>query len=683
MPNYIFNKPINKIIHGGDYYPEQWLSYPEILAEDIKYMKQAGINEVTLGVFSWSMYEPKEGEFHFEWLKELMDTLYKNDIYTILATPSGARPAWLDEKYPEVMRVDGMGNRNRHSFRHNHCLSSPKFREKIGIINRQLAEKFSDHPGLLMWHISNEFGGECFCDECKAKFQNHLKEKFHNDIEELNHQWWTTFWSKRYNSFEQVMPPYHNGETCIMGLNLEWRRFTSKNFADYMSYEIDILRKYSKNPSVPVTTNMMGRFYDIDYSLLAEKIDTISWDSYPQFHNDYESYKDTMLKAAFDNSLMRCLKKDKPFMLMESAPGQVNWQQYNKLKRPGVHKQFAIQTIACGSDTVQYFQIRKSRGAAEQFHGAVIDHIGTNDTRVFKEVVETGEILKKLSCIEGSLAKNKAAIIFDWENWWALDNAGGLSNKTKKYDETCMDYYKKLLEMGVEADVITTRQSLKEYSLIIAPMLFLLNNGIAQKLKDFVSEGGILLGTYVTGYVNENCLCYLGGFPGDGLSDLFGIICEETDTLYPTDKNGIAFENQNISSENWKVRDYADLLRIKDAEILGKYTDDFYKGYAALTCKKYGKGKAYYQAARSSFDEMTQFFEILFKEAGIEKKEHPAGLEYHSRQTDKNIYEFYLNIGEEEITLENVKGINLMTGNKINHQVSLQPKEFIITSSAR
>ena len=171
MSKYIFGRPIGKLIHGGDYNPEQWLDRPDILKADIELMKKAGINEATLGVFSWSVYEPREGEFHFEWLKDTMDRLYENEIYSIVATPSGARPAWMDLKYPEVMRVDGMGIRNRHGMRHNHCLSSKVFREKTGIIDRKLAESIGSHPGLLMWHISNEFGGECFCDNCKNRFR--------------------------------------------------------------------------------------------------------------------------------------------------------------------------------------------------------------------------------------------------------------------------------------------------------------------------------------------------------------------------------------------------------------------------------------------------------------------------------------------------------------------------------
>lgn len=678
MKKYLFGKKINGIIHGGDYNPEQWLDYPEILEQDIKYMKQAGINEATIGVFSWAMYEPEEGIFHFEWLKKIMDNLYQNGIYTILATPSGARPVWLDQKYPEVMRVDPMGVRNRHGFRHNHCMSSEKYREKVRIIDRKLAEEVGDHPGLLMWHISNEFGGECYCDACKQKFQSYLREKYHNDIDELNHEWWTAFWSKRYTSFEQIEPPYANGEMAIMGLNLEWKRFTTRNFEEYMMVEIDTIRQYSANKNIPVTTNFMKRFWDIDYRVLADKIDAISWDSYPAFHNNQSSYAETMMESAFDHAIMRGMKKDRPFMLMESAPGKVNWMEYNKLKRPGVHEQFAIQAVACGSDTVQYFQWRKSRGAAEQYHGAVIDHIGTNDTRVYREVAATGEMLKKLACIEGSVMKNEVAIIFEWDNWWAIEGAGGFSRNTKKYDTTCQNYWTKLMELGVEADVISTKDSLDEYKLIIAPMLYMLKDDIVNKLKRFVRNGGILLGTYITGYVNENCLCYQGGFPGNGMSELFGIISEEIDTLYPTDKNGIKICCEELANTLWEVKDYAEILRVIDAKVLGYYESDFYKGTAALTCKEYGSGKAYYQAARCNLNGMDDFFVKMLSEARVEMKRVPLGIELHRRYDEHKVYDFYLNISDDEITLENICGKEVITGKNIQMNVTLEAKKSIV-----
>lgn len=679
MTDYITGRKLDKIVHGGDYNPEQWLDYPEVLKKDIEYMKQAGINEATLGVFSWAVYEPREGEFNFDWLRKIMDDLYANGIYTILATPSGARPAWLDAKYPEVMRADAKGIRNRHGFRHNHCLTSLRFREKIGIVDRKLAEAVGDHPGLLMWHISNEFGGECYCEACRDKFRDYLREKFDNDIDRLNHEWWTSFWSKHFNSFDEIDPPYENGEICIMGLNLEWKRFTTRNFAEYMAFEVDTVRKYSARKDVPVTTNFMKRFWDIDYRVLAKEADVISWDSYPQFHNDRESYRETMIDTAFDNAVMRSMKKDKPFMLMESAPAQVNWMEYNKLKRPGVHEQFAVQTIASGSDTVQYFQFRRSRGAAEQFHSAVIDQSGTADSRVFREVARTGEILKKLAPVEGSVMHNRAAVIFDWDNWWAIENAGGFGRYTKNYDKTCESYWIKLMEYGVEADVIAPEDSFEDYDLLIAPMLFLLKEGVADRLKRYVEKGGILLGTYISGYVNTNCLSFLGSLPGDGLSDLFGIAAEEIDSLYPSDRNRIIF-SQGASAE---VYDYAELLKVDDAEILGTYGEDFYKGGAALTCRFYGSGKAYYQAARCSMKDMDSFIERLLNDAEIEYMKLPEGLEYHRRENDESIFDFYLNTSEEDIRISVPEGMDMISGEAVSGEITIEPKGYLISSRPR
>ncbi|MBO7451883.1 MAG: beta-galactosidase trimerization domain-containing protein, partial [Clostridiales bacterium] len=339
--------------------------------------------------------------------------------------------------------------------------------------------------------------------------------------------------------------------------------------------------------------------------------------------------------------------------------------------------QFAVQTIACGSDSVQYFQMRKSRGAAEQFHGAVIDHIGTNDTRIFKEVKKTGETLRKLAEVEGSLKNNEVAIIFEWDNWWAVDGAGAFGHSTKKYDSTCRDYWVKLMEFGVEADVISTADELSDYKLIIVPMLFMLKDNIAGKLAEFVKDGGTVLITYISGYINENCLCYQGGFPGDGLHELLGVISEEIDTLYPADKNGIRISYKGLDTV-FEVKDYAEILRVKDAQILGTYTEDFYKDSAAITCKNYGNGKAYYQAARCSVDDLSDFIRILLEEAGIDTKDIPAGIEYHKRIGKNATYEFYLNLSSNSIELSNIEGINLMTGEQIRGSISLELREYLV-----
>lgn len=669
MERKILFPQIDGIMHGGDYNPEQWLDRPDILEEDIRLMKKAGMNCATLGVFSWSVYEPREGEFHFKWLTDIMDKLYANGIYTILATPSGARPAWLDMKYPEAMRVDSRGMRAHHGVRHNHCMSSPIFREKVRMIDTELIKAASAHPGLIMWHISNEFGGECYCPLCVKRFQSYLADKFDNDIEKLNSAWWTTFWSHRYNSFDQIEPPFEGGEYSIMGLNLEWKRFTTWNTTDFMKSEIALLK--TATPQIPVTTNFMHMYEGLDYRVMARELDVISWDSYPFLHNDYESLADTMTENSFEHAIMRSMKKDSPFMLMESAPGLVNWHDYNKLKRPGIHRLFSMQAVACGSDTVQYFQWRKGRGSYEQYHGAVIDHLGRSDTRIFKDVAELGSLLSSLGELRGSVIKSRAAVIFDWNCWWAINDMMGLAQSTKKYPETVFRAYRALLALGIDVDVISPDDDFTGYSLIVAPMLYMIDEKNARRLADFVQSGNTLAATYLTGYVDDNTLCYLGGFPGSVLKEVFGIVAEEIDTLYPSDCNHIDIAGGAV------VRDYAEILRtdLTDSsglEILGRYTDDFYAGTPAVTLNKYGRGRACYIGARIDDASFGRIMELLLTEAGISYNRLPGGIEYHEREYEGTRFAFYLNYNESAVTVNGVNGHDLISNEEINGDMVIE-----------
>lgn len=684
MTNKLFPQ-VGAFLHGGDYNPDQWLDRPDILAKDIELMKEAGINCVTLGVFAWATYEPTEGDFHFDWLEEIMDNLYKNGIYTILATPSGARPAWLDEKYPSAMRVDDMGIRARHGGRHNHCMTSPEYRKKVEILDTKLAERFSNHPGLLMWHISNELGGYCFCDSCKKEFQNWLKVRYENNIENLNHAWWTYFWSHRFNNFDQVDPPYKNGESCVMGLNLDWKRYTTWAATDFMNFEIDILRK--TNPKIPVTTNLMYLFWDYDYHELTKNLDVVSWDSYPEFHNDHESLSDTFADNAFNHAVYRSMKKDKPFMLMESVPGAVNWHETNKYKRPGIHKLFSLQAVGSGSDSVLYFQIRKSRGSSEQHHGAVIDHMGTNETRTFKSVAAIGDDLSKLSKVTGSLVKSRVAIIYDWDNRWAVDDARILAQETKKFERVCMDIYKELLHLGIDADIISSDYDFDSYDVIFAPMLYLLHDGMGDKLKAFVLRGGQLLSTYFTGYVDKNTLAYLGGFPGDGLSDLFGVISEEMDALYPSDENHMSFTDAGTKIydssrlDSIRVYEYQELLRLKGAKVLAEYTEDYLKGTPAMTVNECGNGKAYYVAARTAISDLEPVIVKMLSDANIDYRVFPCGVEYHKRVSDEGTFEFFMNMTDVSVSIDGVTGVDMLSKAKLDGSITIPAMDVVVVES--
>lgn len=385
-----------KLLHGGDYNPEQWLDYPEILEQDLAYFKKARINEVSLGMFSWAFLEPEEGVFRLERLKEVIDRLYENEIVVMLSTPTAARPRWMAEKYPEVLRVNAARERNLYGERHNHCYTSPVYREKTRIINTKLAEMFKDHPGVISWHISNEYGGECHCPLCQEAFRGWVKKKY-GTLERLNRAWNTGFWSHTYQSFDQVESPSPKGDSSLHGLNLDWKRFVTDQTADFVKWEIKALR--DAGAEQPSTINMMYNFTGLNYYKFADVIDFVSWDNYPTWHKEAETV--TAMDTGMQHDIMRSIQK-KPFYLMESCPSATNWQSVSKLKKPGMLQAASLQAVAHGSDSVLYFQMRQSRGASEKFHGAVIDHYGGSDTRVFREVTKVGVALEQLQEVNGS-----------------------------------------------------------------------------------------------------------------------------------------------------------------------------------------------------------------------------------------------------------------------------------------
>lgn len=657
--------------HGGDYNPDQWT--PDIWSEDMRLMKLANVNVVSVGIFSWTALEPEEGRFEFGWLDRIMDMLAENGVCAVLATPSGARPAWMSQKYPEVLRVRPDGNRNRHGLRHNHCMTSPVYREKVHIINTRLAERYKDHPALVLWHLSNEYGGMCHCNLCAAAFRDWLKNKYRT-LDALNHAWWTAFWSHTFTDWSQIEPPSPIGEPALHGLNLDWSRFVTDQTVDFMRHEIAALRVFT--PDVPVTTNFMGTYPVINYWKFAPHLDVISWDSYPQWHQDIPD-SERGANVAFVHDINRCLKGGKPFMLMESVPSTTNWFPRAKLKRPGMHLLSSLQAVAHGSDTVMYFQWRKGRGGPEKFHGAVVDHVGHEHTRVFRDVAEVGAVLQKLDAVVGTTTRPQVGLIYDWENKWALDGAEGPMRGEKGYLETCLNHYRAFWHRGIPVDVIDMEQDFSRYTLLVAPMLYMVRPGVAERIRAFVEAGGTFVTTYWSGIVDENDLCFLGGFPGP-LRPVLGIWAEEIDALPPQEENSLVPTQTNGLGLTgvYGVRDLCDLIHAETAEVLAVYRSDFYAGRPALTVNAYGKGRAYYIASRNEQRFQDDFYRRLCAEIGVRPvldSELPHSVNVHSRSDGAHEFIFVMNFSPDEtmLDLDNHPYTDMLTGESVSGRLSL------------
>lgn len=658
---------IHALLHGGDYNPDQWLHYPDILTRDVELMKAAGCNAMSIGIFAWATLEPEEGKYNFAWLDQVINHLYANGIYTVLATPSAARPAWMAEKYPEVLRVNADNRRILFSARHNHCYSSPIYRDKVRAINTALAERYAHHPAVIMWHISNEYGGACYCDLCKENFRKWLQKKY-GTLEALNHAWWSYFWSKNFMSWDQINPPMDNGEHDLQGLILDWKRFVTDMTVDFMKAEVEPLKKI--NPDLPVTTNMMGFYDGLNYFKFKDVCDVISWDNYPDWHRDDDT--ELAIDTAMTHDLMRSIKPGHPFLMMESCPGAVNWKEYAKVKRPGMHELSSLQAVARGSDSVQYFQWRKGRGGSEKFHGAVVGHIGSDDTREFRQVAALGARMKGLSRLTGSPFESKAALIVDTENRWAIDALQGLIKKDKGFLKEVRKHYAPLFRAGVNTDLIDEESDFSRYKLLVAPMLYMLRAGVAEKLKAYVENGGTLVMTYWSGIVNDTDLCYLGGFPGDGLDKLCGVAQEEIDTLYPQDSNRASVVSAPETAgfaESYEIKDYQEVIHPTTAKVLAYYQNDYTAGMPAFTVNHCGKGKVYYIAAAFEEDFYTALYGNLIRENGLRSLdvELPTGVYMSERMCEDNVACYILqNYNTEDKTISLPREMTFLeTGEKL------------------
>jgi len=657
----VLSDKLPKIWYGGDYNPEQW-DDPRIWDEDIRMFKLAGIDVATLNVFSWAMIQPDETTYNFEFLDATINRLYENGIHTCLATSTGAHPAWMAKKYPDILRVDYHGRKRKFGGRHNSCPNSPTYRRFAPLLAEKLAERYRDHPAIVAWHVSNEYGGYCYCERCEAAFREWLKKRY-GTLENLNKAWNTRFWGHTFYDWDEIVAPnelseeWNGNRTNFQGISIDYRRFQSDSLLECFKLEYDAIKKHT--PHIPVTTNLMGTYPELDYFKWAKHMDVVSWDNYPAI--------DTPVSfTAMTHDLMRGLKSGQPFMLMEQTPSQQNWQPYNSLKRPGVMRLWSWQAVARGADTVMFFQLRRSVGACEKFHSAVIEHVGHEHTRVFREVAELGRELKMLGDrILDARVEAKVAIVYDWENRWAVSLSSGPSIALD-YLKEVHNYYDALYRRNIQVDMIGVDEPLDRYDIVIAPVLYMVKTGYAAKLEAFVARGGTFVTTFFSGIVDERDIVRTGGYPGE-LRRLLGIWAEEIDALPPDRKNRIVMTKPYGELEGeYECSLLYDLIHPEGAETIAVYGDDFYAGMPVVTVNRFGAGRAWYVASSPDGEFLERFLGTLCAEKKIRPlvKAAPEGVECSRRVKDGRGFLFLLNHNAEakEVELHEGRYTDLLTG---------------------
>jgi beta-galactosidase len=639
---------------GGDYNPEQWPA--EAHAEDRTLMREAGVDLVTLGVFSWAWLQPGPDRWDFGWLDEQMDALHAADIRVDLATATASPPAWLTQRHPEMLPVTQDGRTLSPGGRQAFCPSSPVYREHALALCTALAERYRDHPALALWHVSNELGchnARCYCDVSAAAFRTWLRERYDDDVARLNHAWGTAFWSQRYDDFEQVLPPRVAPTHANPTQQLDFLRFSSDQLLDNFVVERDVLHRLS--PGVPVTTNfmVMRQTMEMDYLRWGRELDVVSNDHY-LIAAEAGGHRE----LAFSADLTRGTADGRPWLLMEHSTSAVNWQPRNRAKKPGEMIRNSLAHVARGADAVLFFQWRASRAGAEKFHSGLLPHAGT-DTRQWREVVELSRIFDAVEECAGSAPRNQAAILFDYEAWWGceLDSHPSID---VRYRDRAEDLHRALTAQGVGVDVVHPSADLTSYDLVVVPTLYLVSDEAVAALTAAAEAGATVVVTYFSGIVDESDHIRLGGYPG-AFRDLLGVRTTEFLPLLAGESVQVeGLGDGAVSADTW-----AEDLELAGAEALATYVDGPAAGLPAVTRREVGEGRAWYVATRLDAAGTDRLVERLVADAGLEQLPGASDVvEVTRRVGDDASWLFVINHGDEEAEVP-VHGVELVTGREL------------------
>jgi len=579
------NRPV--VFFGADYYPEQW---PEDRwPEDARLMEEAGFNVVRLAEFAWSKMEPRPAKFDFNWLDRLLEILQSHGISAVLGTPTASPPPWLMAGNPDIFRVREDGRRVTYGNRCEYCPNAPAYRKYVRRIVTAMAKHFANHPAVIGWQIDNEMGERCFCPECQARFQEWLR-KCHGSLKALNTAWGTNFWSHVYNNWKEIPVPLTTGGSPNPGLALDFRRFVSDSYVAYQQLQVDILRETC--PHHFITNNFMGFGYEgLDYFELARPLDHVSWDNYPFGFWHKEFPRDNAGGLALGHDAMRGLKQ-KNFWVMEQQAGPSGWETLSPSPRPGQLRLWAYQAIAHGADGVVFFRWRTARYGTEQYWHGLLDHHGQPGRR-YAEIKQMGAELQKIGkLVQGSSVKANVAILQSYDSRFAFQVQP--NNAQFNFGEHVRHLHQALFSTNVGVDVLAPDADLTGYKLVIVPALHILTEPIVANLKSYVQEGGILVVTPRTGVKDDNNAVVDQPLPGL-LSEVCGVMVAEYDCLLAGITQSVKFTLPELKAlDPVPARIWCDILEPAGAQVLARYTDDYYANQAAITLNDFGKGQAIY-----------------------------------------------------------------------------------------
>ncbi|MEU6273758.1 beta-galactosidase [Streptomyces populi] len=653
------------IAYGGDYNPEQWPR--EVWHEDVRLMREAGVNLVTVGVFSWSRIQPRPGVHDWSLHDEVLDLLHDNGIAVDLATPTAAPPPWFTRKHPDARPVTASGTRLAHGSRQVFCPSSPAYAEAADALVGELATRYGDHPALAMWHVHNEWGNHnalCYCDNSADAFRRWLQDRY-KSLDVLNDSWGTDFWSQRYGDWEEIDPPRETTAFRNPGQELDYLRFSSDALLGRHLAETAVLRRVA--PGVPITTNVMGTLEKkVDGHAFAAECDLVSVDHYLPAADPY-GHVDLALNA----DLARGMAAGRPWLLMEHSTSAVNWQPVNVAKQPGEARRNTLTHLARGADGLMFFQWRQSRAGAEKWHSAMLPHAGT-EGRVWKEVSALGAELAHLGEVTGTRVHGDVAVLFDWHSWWALELQARPSDQFR-YLDAVRDWYEALWSMNITCDVLSPGADLTPYRAVVAPNLYLLSDDDTDNITQYVRQGGHLAVGCFSGVVDDCDRVRPGGHPG-ALRDVLGLVVDEFLPLRPSDRARL--------EDGTDARQWVERIEPRGCTTVRRFADTADGGPArggpAVTRHAFGRGTAWYAGGRLSARSLRDVVREVCERAHVTPVvAAPPGLEAVRRTGHRHSYLFLINHTRDTVGVA-VAGVGLAGAEVTDGQAVVPPGGVVV-----
>jgi beta-galactosidase GanA len=665
--NYIGDK---KLYYGAAYYPEGWDL--KTLEEDIKYMKEANINVVRMAEFAWSQMEPREGEFHFEWLHKVIEKLHANGIDVVLGTPTATPPAWMSEKYPQIYQVNSKGVRKTHGARRNCSYTSKIYREKSRIIIEKMAREFGDKPGVIGWQTDNEFHLSFdYSEETEVMWHEWLKEAY-GSIDALNRLWGTELWSQEYNSFSQVPMPrdyiWHHPS-----LRMAWIQFTNKQIDDFQDIHIEAIRKYS---DLPITHDgMPGQ--ETDYERLFDDLDFMAVNNYHSF----EAYD--RIQSNYD----RMRGYDKGYhWLFETAPNYSGGGKKGQtwfLHQPEGSMHAAIwMNYALGGQGTMFWLWRQHWAGQEMTHGSFISSWGKPAAN-FQELKKMGAELRQTSdyLMNAPVEQAKAAIFWSHNNaaWFEIEE---YANGIDYYNDWTYRFYRPIADAYIHRDVINPGQSLEPYKLLFAPMMPRIRDELRTRLEQWVKDGGILVLGPMSGYRNDEWTSFKDHAMGD-IAEWSGI---EVDSRIPIGTEIREAEipvmlhfKDELNLNKAEGRLWSEALSSSRGEVLATYQQGMHDGEPAIIEATVGKGKVVVLGTDPRKEAYKKLSLKYAREAGIKPLAEGDGEVVIAPRKGENTEGYVIvNISNKQRHLEmkEMPGKDMLTGKKISdRKMTLEPYE--------